>query len=209
MHRKALLEAEQRMLPASSSSIIQEDKAELKTGGDSGMVPLPGETNEDGLQMGMQTGDDLEGAKMESAKKEDLVIFPVTFIGARNPNDLFFRTPELADMFIKIQQALYACFCDQQFESAIQGSISCDIGYVCAVQSDGRWYRAKIVENVNHPDVVLSLLDKDLFVMVHVDEIRCLPMELTDIPRTVLRCSLYGISPAPGSSGWNPKVTQQ
>ena len=170
----------------------------MKTGDDSGLVLLPDETD-----------DDLE-VDIDPAKEEDYIVLPVPFIGARSPEALFFRTDELANKFIKIQNALYNYFGGHQSGSVIDDeSVSCDVGFVCAVQSDGRWYRAEVVENENHPDIVVSLLDKDLFVMVNAGEIRSLPEELTNIPRTVLRCSLYGVYPASASSGWSPKVTQQ
>lgn len=56
---------------------------------------------------------------------------------------------------------------------------------------------------------MVSQLDKDLSILVHASEIRCLPEEMVGIPRTVLRCCLSGIYPASGSSGWNPEVTEQ
>jgi len=198
IRRKALLEAEQWILPTLSSSIIQEDEVELKTGDDSGLVLLPDETV-DKLEM-----------DIDPAKEEDYIVHPVTFIGARSPEALFFRTDELTDKFIKIQNALYNYFGGHQRGSVIDDeSVSCDVGFVCAVQSDGRWYRAEVLENENHPDIVVYLLDKDLFVMVNAGEIRRLPEELTDIPRTVLSCSLSGIYPASGSLGWSHEVTQQ
>jgi len=72
-----LLEAEKWILPASSSSIIQEGKAELKTGDNSGLVLLPGEAD-DGLKI------DIDPAKY-LVKEEDVILHRVTFIGAQSP----------------------------------------------------------------------------------------------------------------------------
>ncbi len=79
--------------------------------------------------------------------------------------------------------------------------------FFCAIQSDGRWYRAEVIENENHPDIVVSRLDKDLFGMVHAGQIRRLPEELKEMPGALLYCSLSGVYPASASSGWSPKVT--
>jgi len=201
MRRKVQMEAEQWRLPASSSFTRREDNAELKTSEDSGLVLLPDEADES-LEIDTDPANPL-------TKEEDYIVLPVTFIGAQSPEVLFFRTPELVGKFIKLKNALYAYFSGQQHGSDIEAPIDCAVGYVCAVQSGGQWCRAEVVENENYPNVVLSLLDKDLFVMVHAGEVRCLPMELADIPKTMLHCSLSGIHPASGSSGWNHKVTQQ
>ncbi len=44
--------------------------------------------------------------------------------------------------------------------------------FFCAIQSDGRWYRAEVIENENHPDIVVSRLDKDLFGIDELERIR-------------------------------------
>ena len=98
IRRKALLEAEQWILPASSSLIIQEDKAELKTGNESGLRLLPDETGDE-LEMNIDPAKPLD-------EEEDHIVLPVILIGARSPEALFFRTDELTDKFIKIQNAL-------------------------------------------------------------------------------------------------------
>lgn len=94
IRRKALMEAKQWVLPASSSSITQEDQAESKTGEDSGLMLLPDET--DSLEMVIDTAEE----------EEEYIILPVTFVGAQSPDGLFFRTPELAGKFVRIQNAL-------------------------------------------------------------------------------------------------------
>lgn len=90
----------------------------------------------------------------------------------------------------------------------MDGFISCEVGHVCAVQSDGRWYRGEVTDIKEYPEILVSLLDKHLSITAHVSEVRRLPEELVDIPRTVLRCSLYGINPASASSERSLEVTQ-
>ena len=183
-------------------SITQDDKTKSKTGEDSRLMLLPDESDDSLLMV-------IDPAK-SLVKEEDHVILPVTFAGAQSPDALFFRTPELSGKFVQIQNALYNYFDCQHGESVMDGSISCaEVGFVCAVQFVGRWYRARVLDVENHPDVVLSLLDKGLSIMAHASQIRRLPEELADIPRTVLHCSLSGIYPSSASSGWSPEVTQQ
>jgi len=103
----------------------------VKTGDDSGLVLLPDETDV-GVEM------DANSAK-PLVEEEDYIVLPVTFIGARSPEDLFFRTGELTDKLIKIQNALYNYFGGHQRGSVTDDeSVSYDVGFVCAVQFGGR-----------------------------------------------------------------------
>ena len=93
----------------------------------------------------------------------------VTSIGAQSPEAFFFRTPELTAKFVKIQNALYKQETSAD-EETISGSI--DVALVCAANFQGRWYRAEVISiNKEHPDVVVSLVDKGLSINVHTSQI--------------------------------------
>ena len=92
----------------------------------------------------------------------------VTSIGAQSPEAFFFRTPELTAKFVKIQNALYKQETSAD-EETISGSI--DVGLVCAANFQGRWYRAEVISIKEHPDVVVSLVDKGLSINVHTSQI--------------------------------------
>ena len=97
----------------------------------------------------------------------------VTSIGAQSPEAFFFRTPELTAKFVKIQNALYKQETSAD-EETISGSI--DVGLVCAANFQGRWYRAEVISFKEHPDVVVSLVDKGLLsINVHASQIHHLP----------------------------------
>ena len=216
LRRKALKAAEPWIVPETTDQEIKEEEAELKTClEDSGLVLLDESAgaiststvctidkqeteNSDGAIDPEQPMDDVE---------EELVLTSVTLIGAQSPEALFFRTPELTAEFVKIQNALYKHFEETSAdEETISGSI--DVGLVCAANFQGRWYRAEVIGIKEHPDVVVSLVDKGLSINVHASQIRRLPEELECIPMTVLHCSLSGVYPSSGSAGWDPKVTR-
>ncbi len=133
----------------------------------------------------------------------------VTFVGCSSPEAVYFRTSEMMQDFIRIQNALHAHFLAYS-ESTDEGStISLDVGSNCAVKCDGRWYRTKVSNlEKDGKGVTVSFMDKGYSITVDASEIRCLPGGLESIPRTVLCCSLYGIS-FPLGPIWDHKVKQQ
>ena len=111
--------------------------------------------------------------KLSDGVEEELLFTSITSIGAQSPEALFFRTPELAAKFVKIQNALYKQETSAD-EETISGSI--DVGLFCAANFKGRWYRAEVISiNKEHPDVVVSLVDKGLSINVHASQIHHLP----------------------------------
>jgi len=111
--------------------------------------------------------------------------------------------------FIRIQNTLHAHFLAHSESTEEECIVSLDVGFLCAIKCDGRWYRAKVVNLLTDgKEVTVSLMDKGYSITVDASEIRCLPGGLESIPRTVLCCSLYGIS-FPLGPIWDHKVKQQ
>ena len=206
------------MVPDTTEQEIKEEEAKLKTClEDSGLVLLDESAgaiststvsnNDIEQEMENPVGAVTNPAKPSESVEEELILTSVTLIGAQSPEALFFRTPELTAEFVKIQNALYKHFEEiSDGEESISDSI--DFGLVCAANFQGRWYRAEVVGIKEHPNVVVSLVDKGLSTTVHASQIRRLPDELECIPMTVLHCSLSGVYPSSASSGWDPKVTK-
>lgn len=206
------------MEPETADQEIKDEEAELKAclQGTGAMLPdesVAAISTSTGITNGELEKENSDGFVSDPAKpfnalvEEELVLQSVTFVEARSPDALFFRTPELTVAFVKMQNALYAHFEEMSAdEESNSGSI--DVGLVYAAHFQGRWYRVTVVDCENHPDVVVSLLDKGLSTTVHASKIRRLPKELTLMPITVLQCSLFCVYPSSALPGWDLKVTQ-
>ena len=130
----------------------------------------------------------------------------VSFVCCQSPSELFFRTTEMMQEFLKVHNALYTHF-DVNGEASSEEPINFDVGFLCAVNHGGRWYRAQVVNMERYPEVVVFLLDRGVTCKFAASEIRRIPDELGGVQSTLIHCSLHGFCP-PGGSDWNEKVTQ-
>jgi len=55
--------------------------------------------------------------------------------------------------------------------------------------------RLSTLKNEEYPEIGLTLLDKGFYTEVNVSNIRRLPAELNQAPRTILRCTLSDVYP--------------
>jgi len=137
---------------------------------------------------------------------EEEMSIPITFVGCSSPEAVFFRNRELAKEFFSLQNALYVYF--EAHKESVEEPINFDVGFVCAVNCDGRWYRAEVMDMENYPEITVFLLDKGCSRTVSSTEIRRLPEGLDQTAATVICVSFSRIQPHPGS-GWASFVTPQ
>jgi len=130
----------------------------------------------------------------------------VSFVGCNSPNELFFRTSKMMEEFVQIQNALHSTFMGVH-EAAHEEPINFDVGFLCAVNHEGRWYRAQVVDIEKYPEVVVLLLDKGFTCNVEASEIQRIPDRLEGIPSTLIHCSLHGVCP-PSGNVWEETVAQ-
>jgi len=138
-------------------------------------------------------------------KKEVEVFMSLTFVGCTSPDAVFFRYPELVKEFISLQNALYSHF--EAHKESIEEPINFDVGFLCAVNCNGRWYRAEVTDIGNFPEINVVLLDKGFSHSVSATEIRRLPDGLDQQQPAVARVSFYNCRPHSGTR-WDPNVTQ-
>ena len=117
----------------------------------------------------------------------------VSFVGCNSPDELFFRTSKMMEEFVQVQNAPHSTFMGVH-EAAHQEPINFDMGFLCAVNHEGRWYRAQVVDMEYYPDVIVFLLDKGITCNV-TSEIQRIPDRLEEIPNTLICCSLYEVYP--------------
>ena len=149
------------------------------------------------------------GISIPNASKEGLVSFPVTFIGCRTPESIFFRTPELEKELSSLQNALSIHFEAHEESSVYDEPIHLKEGFIGAVESQSICYRVEVIDMVKYPEITVSFIDKGCSLKVLANRIRRLPEEMKRATRMVLRCALSGICPYSSDIEWNPKVTQQ
>lgn len=135
--------------------------------------------------------------------EEELVI-PVDFLECESPESIFFRTPGLMKQFVRLHNAVNSYF--ETRKNSSDDPINFDVGYVCAVQSEDRWYRAVVVDVQEYPEIGVTLLDKGLCIKVDVNDIRRLPEGLKRAPRMILRCTLSDVYPLSGKE-WGDQIT--
>ena len=138
-------------------------------------------------------------------KKEEEGFMSLTFVGCTSPDAVFFRYPELVKEFISLQNALYSHF--EAHKESIEEPINFDVGFLCAVNCNGRWYRAEVTDIGNFPEINVVLLDKGFSHSVSATEIRRLPDGLDQQQPAVARVSFYNCRPHSGTR-WDPNVTQ-
>ena len=117
-------------------------------------------------------------------EKEEEFSILITFVGCTSPEAVFFRNRELAKEFFSLQNALYVHF--EAHKDSIEEPINFDVGFVCAVNCDGRWYRAEVTDVENYPEITVVLLDKGCSRTVSATEIRRLPDGLDQAAASVI-----------------------
>jgi len=142
----------------------------------------------------------------DQPNEEEEISIPITFVGCSSPEAVFFRNRELAKEFFSLQNALYVYF--EAHKESVEEPINFDVGFVCAVNCDGRWYRAEVTDVENYPEIAVVLLDKGCSRTVNSTEIRRLPDGLDQAATTVICVSLNRIQPHSGT-GWASFVTPQ
>ena len=142
----------------------------------------------------------------DQPKEEEELSIPITFVGCNSPEAVFFRNRELAKEFYSLHNALYVHF--EAHKESIEEPINFDVGFVCAVNCDGRWYRAEVTDVENYPEITVVLLDKGCSRTVNSTEIRRLPDGLEQAVATVICVSFSRIQPYSGT-GWASFVTSQ
>ncbi len=144
-----------------------------------------------------------------NANKEEEIVIPVTFIGCRTPDSIFFRTaPELEREFSSLQNALSTHFEAHEESSVDDEPIHLKEGFIGAVESQSICYRVEVIDMVKYPEIMVSFLDKGCSLKVHANKIRRIPEEMKRAPRMILQCALSGVCPSSGIE-WIPTVTQQ
>lgn len=138
-------------------------------------------------------------------EKEVEGFMSLTFVGCTSPDALFFRYPELVKEFCSVQNALYSHF--EAHKESIEEPINFDVGFLCAVNCNGRWYRAEVTDIENYPEINVVLLDKGCSRSVSATEIRRLPNGLDQKQPAVFRVSFYNCLPH-SRTRWDPNDTQ-
>ena len=137
--------------------------------------------------------------------KEEVIISDVIFVRCLSPDALFFRTPELMKDFIRIQNLLFTYF--ECHRESVEEPINFDVGFLCAIQSERRWYRAAVIDVGEYPEISVYLIDKGLSRNIHASKIRRLPYGLDIVSRTVVQCALFKVY-SPSGIIWDERVTQ-
>jgi len=116
-------------------------------------------------------------------------------------SDLFRRIydfiRELAKEFFSLQNEL--CIHFEAHKESIEEPIIFDVGFVCAVNCDGRWYRTEVTDMKSYPEIGAILLDKCCPRTVNATEIRRLPDGLDQAASTFICASFSRIHPQPGT----------
>lgn len=137
--------------------------------------------------------------------EEHAIISDVIFVRCESPDALFFRTAELMKEFLRIHNLLFSYF--ESHKESIEETINFDVGFLCAIQSDRRWYRAEVIDVEEYPKITVCLIDKGFSRKVHASKIHRLPYGLDYVPRTLVQCSLSRLYPPSGTTAWNERVT--
>ena len=139
---------------------------------------------------------------------QELTLIPAFFVGCTSPNAVYFRTPKLANRFITLQHDLRSFF-EAQLVDLSEGPTKLFVGFICALQFDDRWFRAKVVDVENYPEIGVYLVDIAIFLYVNAKEILHLPGRFKTNPKTLLCFSFSGVCPPSGGSvDWDPKATK-
>ena len=104
--------------------------------------------------------DEKKVAKCSRFHEEETI--PVTFVHCGSPENIFCRTPELVKKFIRLQSALRTFFSARKIPSE-ETTIIFSIGLIYAVQYDGEWFRAEVVDIKEYPNITIFLLDVGCF----------------------------------------------
>jgi len=137
--------------------------------------------------------DEKKISKFSGFQEEEKI--PVTFVSCQSPESIFFRTPELVRKFIRVQDSLRSFFVSGRKVPSEEATVNFSIGLLCAVHHEGKWFRAEVMDIKYYPDIIVFLLDVGYSLKVSASYVHRLPEEYAKLPRTVLRCSLYGIGP--------------
>lgn len=123
--------------------------------------------------------------------------FPSVSLDWSHRNRFSSEPQELMKEFLKLQNTIDSYFETQK--DSTDDPINFDIGYVCAVKSLNKWCRAEVVDVEEYSEIGLTLLDKGFYTKVNVSNIRRLPVELNQAPKTILRCTLSDVYPLSGN----------
>ncbi len=98
-----------------------------------------------------------------------LTLIPAFFVGCTSPSAVYFRTQELAKIFIKLQQDLRSYF-GAQLVDLSDGPTKLFVGFIGAIQSGDRWFRAKVVDVENYPETGVFLVAIALLLYVNAKD---------------------------------------
>ena len=148
-----------------------------------------------------------EAICMRNPFMNDEELIPAFFVGCTSPNRVYLCTPELAERFIKLQRGLQFYLTVLLMADLPKAPIELFVGFIGAIQFGDHWFRSKVVDMKNYPDVTVFLVDIALFLNVNARDILHLPDGLKTSPKTLLSCSFSGVRPHSGTV-WDRKATQ-
>ena len=69
-----------------------------------------------------------------------------SFVGCTSPYAVYFRTPKLAERFIKLHHDELRSYFETQPIDLSEAPSTVFVGFIGALQSSGKWFRAKVVD---------------------------------------------------------------
>ncbi len=138
--RKELLDGKSTELMASRPlSKTDWESSELESTTDFFLVSSTSATLLSEKIIRLSTTDESKTKESTHLNPEDVPLL-VSFVGCQSPSELFFRTFEMMQEFLKVHNALYTYFEINGEASATEEPIYFDVGFLCAVNHGGRWY---------------------------------------------------------------------
>uniref|UniRef100_A0A182JWN2 HTH OST-type domain-containing protein n=1 Tax=Anopheles christyi TaxID=43041 RepID=A0A182JWN2_9DIPT len=124
-------------------------------------------------------------------------VFKAVVTAALNPKHLHVHLMEHTDKLLSL-----APYIDTLYRTKASGDEwlmpegMVQVGLYCAAKYYNRWYRAKIMSELNHRRVLLLYIDYGYLRYVSLPNVRFLARELASIPPQVLQVSLEYLKPA-------------
>lgn len=125
---------------------------------------------------------------------------PVIFSHCATPNAIYFLTWEMSKRFLALESRL-----QKHYQNVVQPlkNLHFEVGFLCAVYMDNKWWRGKITEEINSREYMVKFVDIDLQCKISMDNIYPLAKEFEGCD--LLKCSLHGVYP-PAGGLWSHEV---
>lgn len=139
-----------------------------------------------------------QGAQLDGETGIDVI-----FSWCDNPHGIYVRTCEMRDQLRELRNRMQKHYKNAKLNKAI----NFDVGFVCAVYTDTKWYRVEVVGMDNYPECDVYLIDTGYQRKIHANDIYQLEPEFEEFPRLTMQCSLFGLNP-PYNGNWEESVSK-